>query len=45
MIVSVRLQDQEFAVGGSPLYEGTAEVEGTFLGEDASGDAWIEQAF
>ncbi|HEX5729608.1 lipocalin-like domain-containing protein [Microbacterium sp.] len=43
--VSVRLQDQEFAISGSPVYEGTAEPEGTFLGEPITGDAWIEQAF
>jgi predicted secreted hydrolase len=43
--VSVRLQDQEFAVSGAPVYEGTAEADGTMLGGDVSGDAWIEQAF
>ena len=43
--VSVRLQDQEFAIIGAPAYEGTAGAEGTMLGDDVSGDAWIEQAF
>lgn len=43
--VTVRLQDQEFAVSGAPVYEGTAVADGTFLGEDVTGDAWIEQAF
>jgi predicted secreted hydrolase len=45
IVVSVRLQDQEFAITGAPVYEGTAGAEGTFLGEDVAGDAWIEQAF
>ena len=43
--VTTRLEDQEFSVGGAPIYEGTAEPAGTFLGEDVSGDAWIEQAY
>lgn len=43
--VTTRLQDQEFFASGAPIYEGTAGAEGTFLGEDVSGDAWIEQAF
>jgi predicted secreted hydrolase len=43
--VSVRLQDQEFSLSGAPVYEGTADPQGTFLGEDVTGDAWIEQAF
>lgn len=43
--VSVRLQDQEFAITGAPVYEGTAGAEGTMLGGSVSGDAWIEQAF
>lgn len=43
--VSARLQDQEFSVSGAPIYEGTAEPRGTFLGEEVSGDAWIEQAY
>jgi predicted secreted hydrolase len=43
--VSTRLQDQEFSLSGNPVYEGTAEAEGTFLGDQVSGDAWIEQAF
>ncbi len=45
IVVTVRLQDQEFAITGSPVYEGTAGAEGRFLGETVSGDAWIEQAF
>ncbi|RKT31120.1 lipocalin-like protein [Microbacterium sp. AG1240] len=43
--VTTRLEDQEFSVGGAPIYEGTAEPSGTFLGDDVSGDAWIEQAY
>ncbi|WP_165818050.1 carotenoid 1,2-hydratase [Microbacterium sp. Gd 4-13] len=43
--VTTRLEDQEFSVGGAPIYEGTAEPAGTFLGDDVSGDAWIEQAY
>jgi predicted secreted hydrolase len=43
--VTTRLQDQEFAANGAPIYEGTANPEGTFLGDPVSGDAWIEQAF
>lgn len=43
--VTTRVQDQEFAVSGGPVYEGTAGAEGTLLGEQVSGDAWIEQAF
>jgi predicted secreted hydrolase len=43
--VTVRVQDQEFAISGSPVYEGTAGAEGTMLGVDVAGDAWIEQAF
>jgi predicted secreted hydrolase len=45
LTVTTRLQDQEFVVAGSPIYEGTAEPSGEFLGEQVSGDAWIEQAF
>jgi hypothetical protein len=45
ILVSTRLQDQEFSASGAPIYEGTAEPTGTFLGESVSGDAWIEQAF
>ncbi|MBO9577448.1 MAG: DoxX family protein [Microbacteriaceae bacterium] len=45
IVVSTRVQDQEFAIPGASIYEGTAEPEGTFLGDDVSGDAWIEQAF
>lgn len=45
LIVTTRLQDQEFALPGASVYEGTAEPSGTFLGENVSGDAWIEQAF
>ncbi|MCR2763393.1 carotenoid 1,2-hydratase [Microbacterium sp. zg.B48] len=43
--VTTRLQDQEFSVSGSPLYEGIADPEGMMLGKPVSGDAWIEQAF
>ena len=43
--VTTRLQDQEFAASGAPIYEGTADVVGTILGEDVTGDSWIEQAF
>ncbi|MBD8476624.1 lipocalin-like domain-containing protein [Microbacterium sp. CFBP 8794] len=45
MLISTRLQDQEFSASGAPIYEGTAEPTGTFLGESVAGDAWIEQAF
>lgn len=45
IVVSTRLQDQEFSLGGAPVYEGTAGAEGVFLGEPVDGDAWIEQAF
>ncbi len=44
-LVTTRLEDQEFAVPGGSIYEGTSEVTGRILGEDVSGDAWIEQAF
>jgi predicted secreted hydrolase len=43
--VTVLVQDQEFAVSGAPVYEGVAGAAGTFLGENVTGDAWIEQAF
>jgi predicted secreted hydrolase len=43
--VTTRLQDQEFRIPGASIYEGTADPTGTFLGEDITGDAWIEQAF
>lgn len=43
--VTSRIPDQEFAVSGAPIYEGTAAVEGTLLGEAVTGDGWIEQAF
>jgi len=43
--VTTRLQDQEFAANGAPIYEGIANPEGTFLGDEVSGDAWIEQAY
>ncbi len=43
--VTTRLEDQEFSVNDAPIYEGTAQADGTFLGEQVSGDAWIEQAF
>jgi hypothetical protein len=42
LTVTVRMQDQEFAISGSPVYEGTAGAEGTMLGVDVSGDAWID---
>lgn len=45
MTISARMQDQEFSASGAPIYEGTAEPTGTFLGGDVSGDAWIEQAY
>ena len=45
LVVTTRLQDQEFAIPGASIYEGTAGVEGSLLGDDVSGDAWIEQAF
>lgn len=45
IVVTVRVQDQEFALPGASVYEGTAEPEGTFLGKKVGGDAWIEQAF
>ncbi len=32
LTVTTRLQDQEFVVPGAPIYEGTAGVDGTFLG-------------
>jgi len=45
-LVTTRVQDQEFVLPGASVYEGTADVEGTILGErGVSGDAWIEQAF
>lgn len=44
-IVTTRVPDQEFALPDAPVYEGTADVDGTILGERVSGDAWIEQAF
>lgn len=44
-VVTTRLQDQEFAVSGAPIYEGIADVDGEILGETVTGDAWIEQAF
>jgi predicted secreted hydrolase len=43
--VTTRLVDQEFALSGAPIYEGTAGVSGEILGEQVTGDAWIEQAF
>ncbi|CAN5349463.1 hypothetical protein BH10ACT7_BH10ACT7_25510 [soil metagenome] len=45
IVVTVRIQDQEFPVAGAPVYEGTAEPVGTMLGETITGDAWIEQAY
>lgn len=45
LTVTTRVQDQEFIVPGAPVYEGTADVEGRFLGKQVGGDAWMEQAF
>lgn len=45
IVVTTRLQDQEFEIPGASIYEGTADPKGKFLGENVSGDAWIEQAF
>jgi len=45
IVVSTRLQDQEFALPSASVYEGTADPQGTFLGRKVGGDAWIEQAF
>lgn len=44
-IVTTSLLDQEFALPTASLYEGIASVTGSLLGEDVTGDAWIEQAF
>ena len=44
-VVSSRIPDQEFAIPGGSIYEGTSDVTGRILGEPVSGDAWIEQAF
>jgi predicted secreted hydrolase len=43
--VTARLQDQEFSIAGTPVYEGIASADGTMLGSPVSGDAWIEQAY
>lgn len=45
ILVSARLQDQEFAIAGTPVYEGIGAAEGTMLAQSVSGDAWIEQAY
>ena len=45
IVVTTRVQDQEFVLPGASVYEGTAEAEGRLLGESVKGDAWIEQAF
>lgn len=44
LTVTTRVPDQEFA-SGAPVYEGTAGAQGTLLGQQVSGDAWIEEAF
>lgn len=45
VVVTARLQDQEFAITGTPVYEGIAAAEGTMLAARVTGDAWIEQAY
>lgn len=45
IVVSTRIQDQEFVLPAASIYEGTANPVGTMLGKKVTGDAWIEQAF
>ena len=45
LTVSVLVQNQEFPIAASPVYEGVAKPTGTMLGKPVTGDAWIEQAY
>lgn len=45
IVVTTRIQDQEFVLPAASIYEGTANPVGTMLGKKVGGDAWIEQAF
>lgn len=44
VLVTTLMNDQEFPVPTSPVYEGVATAEGTFQGKPVTGNAWIEQA-
>jgi predicted secreted hydrolase len=42
-VVTTSMNDQEFPIPKSPVYEGVATAEGTFQGAPVTGNAWIEQ--
>jgi predicted secreted hydrolase len=42
LMVTTLLDDQEFP-GAAPIYEGVAEVSGTFRGRAVTGTGWLEQ--
>jgi predicted secreted hydrolase len=45
LVVTSLMDAQEFPVPTRPIYEGVADVKGTFEGQMVSGTAWNEQTF
>jgi predicted secreted hydrolase len=44
VVVTTLMDDQEFPLATSSVYEGVATAQGTFQGARVTGNAWIEQA-